>query len=39
VQDRAAVKAAGDQGGAHNLGEMGDMQLVRHEGARRNAGN
>ena len=31
--DRAAVKAAGDQRRSHHAGGMGDVKLVRHEGA------
>jgi hypothetical protein len=33
MQDRAAIKAAGDHGRAHNLGRMGDMRLVGHDSA------
>ena len=39
MQDRAAIEAAGDQPCAHDVGGMGDVQLIGHEGARRNAGN
>ena len=39
VLDRTAIKPARDHRGAHDVGRMSDVQLIGHEGARRNAGD